>query len=99
MAADQTLPTTIPTSPVAPAPPVSLRESLAGLIRPRCPKCRKRSLVCRYVAPDDYTEPAPRFFECSCCAARFFRTFLGRWQDASAPEFDACYGGSGSSET
>jgi hypothetical protein len=99
MAADQTLSTTVSAPQAAPAPPVSLRESLASLTRPRCPRCGRRAMVCRFVAPDDYEEPSPRFFQCSCCAARFFRTFLGRWQDASGPEFDLCYGGGRVAET
>jgi DNA-directed RNA polymerase subunit M/transcription elongation factor TFIIS len=93
MAADQTLSTTVSAPQTATSPPVSLRESLASLTRPRCPRCKKRGMVCRYAAPESYQEPSPRFYECSCCSARYFRTFMGPWQDASGAEFNVCYAG------
>jgi hypothetical protein len=49
-------------------------------------------MVFRFTAPESYEEPSPRFYECSWCAARYFRTFMGQWQDASGAEFNGCYG-------
>jgi DNA-directed RNA polymerase subunit M/transcription elongation factor TFIIS len=91
MAADRTLSSNVPVPQAATTPAVSLRESLASLIRPLCPHCKKRGMVCRFTAPESYEEPSPRFYQCTFCSARYFRTFLGQWQDASGAEFDACY--------
>lgn len=68
-----------------------LRDLLAAITRPKCPTCGKRAMTCCYTVPDEYREVAPRYFRCDGCAARHFKTNLGPWQDASGPEFDACY--------
>lgn len=74
-----------------PAPAKGLVASLLGLSRPRCPDCGKRGMVCRYVVPASYNEPAPFYFDCEHCAARYFRMTTGPWISAAGPQFAACY--------
>ncbi|MES2460792.1 MAG: hypothetical protein V4671_09415 [Armatimonadota bacterium] len=65
---------------------------LLHLVRPRCPDCGKRGMICRYVVPASYNEPSPRYFQCRHCAARYFRMTTGPWFPAEGQEYAHCYG-------
>ncbi len=76
-------------------PPPSLTETFRSLTRPRCPDCGRRGMVCRYEVPASYTEPSPRYFECTDCASRYFRMTTGPWFPAAGVQFSHCYEMSG----
>ncbi len=72
-------------------PAKGLLASLLGLRLPHCPDCSKRGMICRYTVPASYNEPAPRYFECNECRARYFRMATGPWFSAAGPQFARCY--------
>jgi hypothetical protein len=70
---------------------LSLGGSVWLLVRPdRCPRCRERAIHCWYSARGD-PRPTPWFYRCERCGARLRRILTGRWEDASALEYDVYY--------
>jgi hypothetical protein len=75
--------------------PLGVTLSLGGSVwllvrRERCPSCRHRAIHCWYSARRD-PRPVPSFYRCERCGARLQRVLTGRWEDASALEYDAYY--------
>lgn len=68
----------------------SLKHWLSSWLRLSCPDCGE-AMEFRYELPEEFREVAPKYYECSCCRARYMRTSNGPWISAALPDCDFIY--------